>query len=148
MDLLHELERAAPPGRPAPDARAVERLRALTAALLDARPGALDEYCRFTAIRHRTITPPAPAVAAEVTGRTIVVTGGSGCVGRALLEELVALRPGRLISLADAAPRAPVPGVDYVHGDVRDAPTLHRLFGDRRPHVVFHLAAQRDPGRA
>ncbi len=147
MDLLRRLEQAAPPGYAAPPGRTVERLRALTAELLGARPGAPDEYRRFDAVRHRTITPP-PRIAAAVAGRTIVVTGGSGCVGRALLGELAALRPGRLISLADAPPADPVPGVDYVGADVRDGTVLDLLFGRHRPGIVFHLAAQRDPGHA
>ena len=147
MDLLRRLERAAPPGYAAPTGRTTERLRALTAELLAARPAAPEEFRRFDAVRRRAIAPP-PGVAAAVAGRTIVVTGGSGCVGRALLGELAALRPGRLISLADAAPGDPVPGVAYVDADVRDTRTLDLLFGRHRPSIVFHLAAQRDPGRA
>ena len=148
MDLLHRLEHAAPPGLPAPPAGMVARLRALTADLLAARTGAPAEYRRFALIRRRTITAPEEHVAAAVAGRTIVVTGGSGCVGRALLAELAARRPGRLISVADAAPDDPVPGVEYAGADIRDAPVLDLLFRHHRPHIVFHLAAQRDPGRA
>lgn len=148
MDLLHRLEHAAPPGLPAPPGATVERLRALTSDLLAARPGAPAEYRRFGDIRRRTITPPEARVADAVAGRTIVVTGGSGCVGRALLGELAARRPGRLISLADAAPEAPVPGVEYAGADIRDAALVELMFRHHRPDVVFHLAAQRDPGRA
>src|SRR4029079_15833578 len=32
--------------------------------------------------------------------------------------------------------------------DIRDGSALHRVFEDVRPDVVFHLAAQRDPGLA
>jgi nucleoside-diphosphate-sugar epimerase len=148
MDLLHRLQRAAPPGQEMLADRTIEHLKALTAELLGTRPGAVDEHGRFAAIRDRTIAPPPHRVGAAVTGRTILVTGGSGCVGHAVLAALTRLRPARLISLADIAPTQRVAGVEYLHGDVRDEPMLGRLFARRRPEVVFHLAAQRDPGRA
>ena len=84
----------------------------------------------------------------DMHGRTVLVTGGSGCVGRALLAELASLRPGRLVSLADTAPADPVPGVTYLAGDIRDSAVLRRVFTACRPELVFHLAAQREPGRA
>jgi nucleoside-diphosphate-sugar epimerase len=148
MDLLDRIQRAAPPGQRTLTGRTVAHLAELTADLLRRRPTAIDEHRRFTAIRDRTISPPPRRVAAAVAGRTVLVTGGSGCVGRALLAELATLRPGRLISLADTGPADPVPGVRYLAGDIRDEPLVRRVFERDRPDLVFHLAAQRDPGRA
>ncbi len=142
--LLRELEQAAAPGLPAPPPPAVGRLRAVTAALLAARPGAVGEYRRFEAVRRRTIAAPP----SDLAGRTLLVTGGTGCVGSALLRELVRQRPGRVVSLADRPPVAPVGGVEYLDADVRDARTVDAILGRTRPEIVLHLAAQRDPGRA
>jgi nucleoside-diphosphate-sugar epimerase len=148
MDPLHLMAQVAPPGRATLPAATVDVLRGLTAELLAARPGAPAEHRRFAAVRHRSISPPAVPVAQAVTGRAVLVTGGTGCVGQALLTRLAALRPGRLVSVAHLPPQRPVPGVRYEHGDVRDAALVRRMLAHHRPQVVFHLAAERAPGRA
>lgn len=149
MDPLHLLRQAAPPGRATlPAAATVSRLRGLTAELLAARPQARDEHRRFAAVRHRSISPPYGPVSRAVAGRTVLVTGGTGCIGQELLHQLAALRPARLVSLADQPPARPVPGVRYELGDIRDVALVGRVLAHHRPSVVFHLAAQRDPGRA
>ena len=47
---------------------------------------------------------------------------------------------------ADSWPRAA--RADYRQLDVRDRPGLDQLIGELRPDVIFHVAAQRDPGLA
>jgi nucleoside-diphosphate-sugar epimerase len=160
MDLLEELQRAAPPGQRQLDDRTLARLRELTAELVIARLDCIEEYHRFTAVRRRAISPPMARVAAELTGHTIVVTGGSGCVGTALLNQLAAINKtmlltqpapaglARLISVSITPPRRAVPGVEYLTVDVRHQGALDWLFRRYRPGIVFHLAAQRDPGLA
>jgi nucleoside-diphosphate-sugar epimerase len=85
-----------------------------------------------------------------VEGKTILVTGGTGCVGSALLTRLSTLKPKRLVSVSRGItrgwPRAI--GAEYIHADVRDQSTLTFIVADVRPDVIFHVAAQRDPGLA
>jgi nucleoside-diphosphate-sugar epimerase len=147
-ELIGEIRRAAPPGQPRLDAASRARLGELTAALLAVRPDSVAELDRYLAVRRRGIALPAGRAGADVRGRTVVVTGGSGCVGTALLRELARLRPGRLVSVAITAPARPVPGVEYVSLDIRRSDLLGPLFRQLRPRVVFHLAAERDPGLA
>lgn len=148
-DLLDELAEAAPPRAEVLTPAQLVRLRELTGLLLELKPQALAEYQRFEEVRHRRIALPHHDLAACFEGATVLVTGGTGCIGRILLRQLLAYRPARLVSLSRG--RTPVPaveGVEFLDGDVRDLAGLDWTFAAIRPDVVFHLAAQRDPGRA
>jgi NAD(P)-dependent dehydrogenase (short-subunit alcohol dehydrogenase family) len=147
-EIIDQIRCAAPPGQRRLDALTQARLVELTTALLAARPDSVDELDRYLGTRHRGISVPLSRMTAAVRDRTVVVTGGSGCIGTALLEQLSALAPCRLLSVAIGRPLRPVAGVDYVHLDIRRADELNRFFSRHRPDIVFHLAAQRDPGLA
>src|ERR1700677_3746433 len=58
--------------------------------------------------------------------------------------------PGRLVSISrnisDSRPRHA--SAEYLHADVTDRAALDRVIGEVRPDLVFHVAAQRDPGLA
>jgi nucleoside-diphosphate-sugar epimerase/sugar phosphate isomerase/epimerase len=84
-------------------------------------------------------------------GRRVLVTGGAGSIGRALVTFLAGFRPERIgvldgnegALIADRRARdADLLGrVDHVLCDVRDAGRLERELARARPDVVFHLAA-------
>lgn len=61
-----------------------------------------------------------------MTASTLLVTGATGCVGRAVVE--VALRDGwNVLGLARSAPTIPLPeGVEFARADVRDATAVAR----------------------
>lgn len=147
-EILQLMVRDVPPGQRElrPDAK--RRLTELTSRLLKARPDSAEEMRRYLAIQERGIPVPQDQVRAAVAGRRIVVTGGSGCLGTALLEQLAPLGPAELISASITPAAQKVPGVRYVWLDVRDRRAVEQLLDTHRPHVVFHLAAQRDPGLA
>jgi nucleoside-diphosphate-sugar epimerase len=127
-----------------------QQLRGLTRMLIDACPDTEAEHARFRDIGGRALPLPADALASRLDGGTVLVTGGTGCIGSALLAELAVYRPARLASVSrgrmTAWPR--LDRVEYHHADIRDREALDRVVGAVQPDVIFHLAAQRDPGLA
>jgi UDP-glucose 4-epimerase len=79
-----------------------------------------------------------------------LVTGGAGFIGSNLVDALLArgdevtvvdnLTTGRRVNLEPGL----AAGAELVELDIRDAEALSRLTGEKRPEVVFHLAAQID----
>jgi nucleoside-diphosphate-sugar epimerase len=148
-DLLGELKKAAPPRVESLAPEQVGRLRELTRELLELKPQAGAEYRRFEGVRTRGIVLPQQDLAARLEGATVLVTGGTGCIGRILLRQLLGYRPARLVSLSRGRTQVPViEGVEFLYGDVRYRSSLDEVFAEIRPDIVFHAAAQRDPGRA
>ena len=148
--LLSALRGAVPQGRELIDEGDLPKIKELTRRLVAARPGAVAEYRRFTAVRERGIELPGEELTAWLRGATVLVTGGTGCIGSLLTEHLAALGPGRLVSLSrgQTLPSRTVPGAEYVEADIRDRCRLDAVFDAVRPDVVFHVAAQRSPARA
>lgn len=149
-DTIEAMRAAVPPGQPRLGREARRLLAEATRALQASHTAPGVELERFLAIRQRQLCLPADELAAWLGGARILVTGGTGCIGSTLTGLLAGLGPAQLVSLSRGQttgwPRQP--GVDYRHADIRDRRALDRLLADLRPDVVFHLAAQRDPGLA
>jgi UDP-glucose 4-epimerase len=75
--------------------------------------------------------------AAAVGGQRILVTGGSGFIGRHVVAALMSA--GASVRVVDLTPH-PDPAVDVVQGDITDSAVLERAFTPRIDAVV-HLAA-------
>jgi UDP-glucose 4-epimerase len=73
----------------------------------------------------------------SLDGRRVLVTGGSGFIGRHAVAELA--RAGAVVRVVDLKPH-PDPGVDIVVGDIGDAEVLEAAF-DGGVDSVLHLAA-------
>lgn len=101
--------------------------------------------------RNRRIYRYETEIAQALSGKTVLVTGGAGCVGQLLIDNLRAMPAGRIIS-ADIVGEPPTPitgpNIAYHTVDVRDTDGLQAVFEAERPDIVFHLAAQRLPGLA
>jgi nucleoside-diphosphate-sugar epimerase len=147
-EILADIQRAAGPYQQRLSDEVRNQLTTLTAALLAAHTEGTGELTRYLSIRRRTIPLDDRLVADHLRDRVVVVTGGSGCLGTALLEQVVRHGPRRVASLAITAPARAVPGVVYEHVDVRDRADVESALRRLRPDIVFHLAAQRDPGLA
>jgi UDP-glucose 4-epimerase len=74
---------------------------------------------------------------AELRGRRVIVTGGSGFIGRHVVAELTGA--GASVRVVDLKPH-PDPAVDVVQGDIADRSVLERAF-DGGADAVVHLAA-------
>jgi nucleoside-diphosphate-sugar epimerase len=141
---------AVPAGRSAIGERERAELEGLTRALKAAMPAAIDEVRRFDGIRQRRVRVDEAELRGWLAGKTVLVTGGTGCIGSVLLGQIAGRRPARLVSVSrgqtDRWPRQD--GAEYLTADVSDLASLASIFSSVRPDLVFHLAAQRDPGLA
>ena len=77
--------------------------------------------------------------------KTILVTGGAGCVGSNLVKKLASLNARKIIILDDMSsayewniPKAN--NVQFIRGSILDDEMLRRAFKER-PEYVYHLAA-------
>ena len=148
--IIDALRAAVPPGRERLEDDELRVLAELTGRLVAARPEAYEEYRRFRSVREREIELPADAVADWLRGRTVLVTGGTGCIGSLLMEQLATLGTGRLVSVSRGVTPASrqLPEAEYLTADLRDRCRLSEVFTQVKPDIVFHLAAQREPARA
>ena len=149
-DIIAAMRDAVPEGREHLDERDLGRLRVLTRSLTAASAAAEEELARFQAIRERGLALPGPDLRPWLEDRNILVTGGTGCVGSVLMSQLAACRPRRLVSVSRGLTRGwpQAAGAEYARADVRDLPALGSVVAEARPDVLFHVAAQRDPGLA
>ncbi|MCE0485982.1 polysaccharide biosynthesis protein [Ornithinimicrobium sediminis] len=92
------------------------------------------------------------AIADQVTGKVVLVTGAGGSIGAELCRQIARFQPARLLLLErdesalhstqlSLTGRGLLEGEDLLLADIRDRETLRRLFRDTRPDVVFHAAA-------
>jgi FlaA1/EpsC-like NDP-sugar epimerase len=149
-EIISAMNEVAPAGRQRLDGDVLRELSSLTQALLAASTGAAEECERYLAIQKRAIAVPEDQLREWLNGACVLVTGGTGCVGSALITQLAALGPRRLVSLSRGLtggwPRSQA--AEYLRADIRDPAGLRAVVSQVRPEVIFHLAAQRDPGLA
>ncbi|HEY9666263.1 MAG TPA: polysaccharide biosynthesis protein, partial [Coleofasciculaceae cyanobacterium] len=105
----------------------------------------------------RTIHLYSSEVSEKLNGKIALVTGGEGCVGSDLVKKLVELGAKHVISVDNARcgySLDPKPiaqkeeSVTRYAADVRNYEALNYIFEVEKPELVFHLAAQRQPGLA
>ena len=146
-----DLVAAVGPGKTVLDDGELATLTTATAALLRAGgDSAREEYTRFLDTSYRGIAIDEDGLANLHRGATVLVTGGTGCIGSALLRQLMTFSPARVVSISRGVEaRWPLSdGVEYRQLDIRNGPALTELVRELRPDVVYHLAAQHDPGLA
>ncbi len=111
-------------------------------------PRAVDALAAFEAVRDRGI-PDFDQLQLALP-ESVIVTGGTGCIGTAVLELLRSRGVPRLTSISrrPPAPDRRVDRVDYRSADIRDAASLRQIMGTIHPGLVIHLAGQRQPALA
>ena len=149
-EIISNMRAVAPPGHRRLGGNVLAELRELTQSLIAVKAGAAEEHARFLAIAERGLCLPEAELAGRLRDATILVTGGTGCIGSTLMAQLAARCPGRLVSVSRGVtgdwPRQE--GAEYRHADVRDRAAMDALIREIKPDLVFHVAAQRDPGLA
>ncbi|GAB4202073.1 MAG: hypothetical protein Fur006_55220 [Coleofasciculaceae cyanobacterium] len=158
-EVIKHLQELVPPGSPEPSAPEVlAKLRTLTVELIEAykAEGQLADD-PFSDVRDRTIHLYTSEVSEKLKGKVALVTGAEGCVGSDLVEKLVELGAKHVISVDNARcgySLDPKPiaerqkSVTRYAADVRNYEALNYIFDVEKPELVFHLAAQRQPGLA
>ena len=149
-DIITAIHAAAPEGRAGLSERERAELQNLSEALKAALPSAVDEVRRFEGIRHRSVGVDDGELRGWLAGKTVLVTGGTGCIGSVLLRQIAGHGPARVVSVSrghtDRWPRHDA--AEYLTADVGAPAGLAAIFSSVRPDLVFHIAAQRDPGLA
>ena len=106
------------------------------------------------------------SIAGYLTGKRVLVTGAGGSIGAELCRQINRFEPAELMMLDrdESALHAVLLSLDgraslddpaVILADLRDVDAIRRIFGARRPQVVFHAAAlkhlpllERYPGEA
>ena len=149
-EVIETMVRAVPARKARLDPVEVARLRELTGELMAAKPEAAAEYARFLGVKQRGLCLPEAGLSERLRGATVLVTGGTGCIGSTLMAELAQRQPGRLVCVSRGVtvgwPRQAT--AEYLEGDVRDRARMDEIVAQVRPDVIFHVAAQRSPALA
>jgi hypothetical protein len=149
-EIIEAMAQAVPARKVNLNEAEVARLRELTGELIAAKPEALTEHARFLGVRRRGLCLPETELSQRLGGASVLVTGGTGCIGSTLMAELARRRPGRLVGVSRGVtsgwPRQP--GAEYLAGDARDRARIDEIIAQVRPDVIFHVAAQRSPALA
>jgi Polysaccharide biosynthesis protein len=149
-EVIEAMVRAAPARKAGLDEVEVARLRELTAELMAAKPESAVEYARFLGVKRRGLCLPEAELNQRLGGASVLVTGGTGCIGSTLMAQLAQRRPGRLVSVSSDVPAGwpAEASAEYLVGDVRDRARMDEIIARVGPDVIFHLAAQRSPALA
>ena len=99
-EIIEMMRAVAPPGQPSLGDTAVRQLQRLTESLVTAKGGASEEYERFRAISQRALCLPQALLTEWLQGAVVLVTGGTGCIGSALMAQVAARGPGRLVGVS------------------------------------------------
>jgi nucleoside-diphosphate-sugar epimerase len=149
-ELISKMCEVAKPRQQRLDDATVCRLRKLTRLLIAAKEDAAEEHARFLSVSERGLCLPEVELSKRLRHTTVLVTGGTGCIGSTLITQLAAWGPARLVSVSRGLtigwPRQA--DAEYLHVDLRDRGALKRVIAELRPDLVFHVAAQRAPGLA
>ncbi|NJM63020.1 MAG: polysaccharide biosynthesis protein [Oscillatoriales cyanobacterium RU_3_3] len=158
-EIISRIQKLVPPGSGEPqDPEILAALQTLTAQLIAAykADGQL-ESDPFTDVRDRSVHLYVTDISRKIEGKTILVTGGEGCVGSLLIEKLREIGASKIVSVDKARcqnPQENTPSFQqkdtaaFYAADIRNLEALKYIFEAHKPEIVFHLAAQRSPGLA
>lgn len=100
----------------------------------------------------RAITMDTTAIAEQISGRTVLVTGAGGSIGSELCRQIARFGPGKLYLLdrdesalqetqISLTGQGLLDSDEVLLADIRDADALRQVFAEAGPDIVFHAAA-------
>lgn len=92
-EIILRMQKVVRPGRQVLADSECRRLSDLTQTLLASKPEARAEYGRFLSAGQKNVDLPGDILATFLGGKRILVTGGTGCVGSALMAQIARFRP-------------------------------------------------------
>jgi nucleoside-diphosphate-sugar epimerase len=100
--------------------------------------------------RNRVLSLPKEQLAKELNDAVCVVSGGLGCIGSTLVKELLQFDVREIVVIDKVSFDGYTSDdrLKYYQADVLDRAQLEEIFSKHRPQIVFHTAAQRNPGLA
>jgi NADP-dependent 3-hydroxy acid dehydrogenase YdfG len=128
-----------------------EILQKLTSQVMNSyeADGRLDEN-PFESTKARVLSLPETEINEIIKGKICLVTGGLGCVGTLLVSKLLLLN-AKVVIIIDKKPASATnihKNTFLINTDITDEVKLNEIFKTHKPELVFHVAAQRDPGLA
>ncbi len=150
-EIIGIMRAAVPAGQQSLSEDDLGQLRDLTQSLRQVKPEASAEHARFLEFGRRGLWLRLGGEFEHwLAGATILVTGGTGCIGSTLMRQLARQNPKRLASVSRGVTTGWMgpAGAEYFHADVRDRAAVGQLIESLRPDVIFHVAAQRSPALA
>lgn len=100
--------------------------------------------------RKRVLSLPNELLEKELKNSICLVSGGLGCIGSMLVNELLEFDVKEIV-IIDKVEHRGIPidkRITYYKCDVLEKDFVEEIFGNHCPHMVFHTAAQRNPGLA
>ena len=93
-------------------------------------------------------------IGAQLTGKTVLVTGGGGSIGSELCRQIAARDPKQLVIVdvyenniyeiqLELMRKYPDLSIEALIGSVRDSRRLHQIFETYKPDIVYHAAAHK-----
>ncbi|MBF0689109.1 MAG: polysaccharide biosynthesis protein [Cellulomonas sp.] len=100
----------------------------------------------------RAISMDTTAIAEQISGRNVLVTGAGGSIGSELCRQIARFGPGKLYLLdrdesalqetqVSLTGQGLLDGDEVLLADIRDADALRDAFAGAQPDIVFHAAA-------
>ncbi len=121
-------------------------LQQLTEKLIDInRSKASAEFDHYTGTSQRKLEILEEKAEQQFSNKSILVTGGTGLIGSALIGELTKYNPATITSYSrgETATQKYFPQATYMFGDIRDENRLAEVFDVVKPDFVFHVAADK-----
>jgi nucleoside-diphosphate-sugar epimerase len=100
--------------------------------------------------RNRVLSLPKDQLEQELKGAVCLVSGGLGCIGSTLVKELLQFEVKELVIVdkVDFHGLTTDGRLTHYQCNVLDNARLAEIFERHQPQIVFHTAAQRNPGLA